>query len=88
MIIVMRHDATPAQVAAVVSTVQAHGCRTHLSDGDERTVGLIPCRNANEPARKASRHRGEVLDGHGGFCVEVIENRAIGCVRENRERLG
>src|SRR2546430_4591947 len=42
MIIVMRHDATPAQVAAVVSQVQAHGCRTHLSDGDERTViGVI-----------------------------------------------
>src|SRR5260370_217136 len=42
MIIVMRHDATPAQVAAVVSQVEAHGCRTHLSDGDERTViGVI-----------------------------------------------
>src|SRR3989440_12863284 len=42
MIIVMRHDATPAQVAAVVSQVQAHGCRTHLSDGEERTViGVI-----------------------------------------------
>src|SRR5256885_6006095 len=42
MIIVMRHDATPAQVSAVVSQVQAHGCRTHLSDGDERTViGVI-----------------------------------------------
>jgi len=42
MIIVMRHDATAAQVAAVVSQVQAHGCRTHLSDGDERTViGVI-----------------------------------------------
>src|SRR2546425_11200741 len=42
MIIVMRHDATPAQVAAVVSQVEQHGCRTHLSDGDERTViGVI-----------------------------------------------
>ena len=42
MIIVMRHDATPAQVSAVVSQVEAHGCRTHLSDGDERTViGVI-----------------------------------------------
>ena len=42
MIIVMRHDATSAQVAAVVSQVQAHGMRTHLSDGDERTViGVI-----------------------------------------------
>ena len=42
MIIVMRHDATSAQVAAVVAQVQAHGMRTHLSDGDERTViGVI-----------------------------------------------
>jgi len=42
MIIVMRHDATSAQVAAVVAQVQAHGLRTHLSDGDERTViGVI-----------------------------------------------
>jgi len=42
VIIVMRHDATSAQVAAVVAQVQAHGMRTHLSDGDERTViGVI-----------------------------------------------
>jgi 3-deoxy-7-phosphoheptulonate synthase len=42
MIIVMRHDATPDQVKAVVSAVEAHGLRTHLSDGDERTViGVI-----------------------------------------------
>ena len=38
MIIVMRHDATADQVKAVVSQVEAHGMRTHLSDGDERTV--------------------------------------------------
>jgi 3-deoxy-7-phosphoheptulonate synthase len=42
MIIVMRHDATSTQVAAVVAQVEAHGMRTHLSDGDERTViGVI-----------------------------------------------
>jgi 3-deoxy-7-phosphoheptulonate synthase len=42
MIIVMRHDATPQQVKAVVSQVEAHGLRTHLSDGEERTViGVI-----------------------------------------------
>jgi 3-deoxy-7-phosphoheptulonate synthase len=42
MIIVMRHDATSAQVAMVVAQVEAHGLRTHLSDGDERTViGVI-----------------------------------------------
>src|SRR5260370_33344520 len=42
MIIVMRHDATPAQVEAVGWQVEEHGCRTHLSAGDERTViGVI-----------------------------------------------
>jgi len=42
MIIVMRHDATSDQVKAVVTQVEAHGMRTHLSDGDERTViGVI-----------------------------------------------
>ena len=42
MIIVMRHDATSDQVKAVVSQGEAHGMRTHLSDGDERTViGVI-----------------------------------------------
>jgi 3-deoxy-7-phosphoheptulonate synthase len=42
MIIVMRHDATPEQVKAVVKQVESHGMRTHLSDGEERTViGVI-----------------------------------------------
>ncbi|HEY9286664.1 MAG TPA: 3-deoxy-7-phosphoheptulonate synthase [Candidatus Dormibacteraeota bacterium] len=42
MIIVMRHNATADQVKAVVTQVEAHGMRTHLSDGDERTViGVI-----------------------------------------------
>ena len=42
MIIVMRHDATPDQVKHVVAQVEAHGMRTHLSDGEERTViGVI-----------------------------------------------
>ena len=42
MIIVMRHDATPAQIEAVVKTVQSHGLKTHLSGGEERTViGVI-----------------------------------------------
>ena len=42
MIIVMRHDATGDQIKAVVAQVQAHGMRTHLSGGDERTViGVI-----------------------------------------------
>ena len=42
MIIVMRHDATPAQVENLVAQVQIHGFRAHLSGGDERTViGVI-----------------------------------------------
>ena len=38
MIIVMRHDATPAQVENLVAQVQIRGFRAHLSGGDERTV--------------------------------------------------
>jgi len=42
VIIVMRHDATPSQVANLVARVQSHGFRAHLSGGDERTViGVI-----------------------------------------------
>ncbi|HYM50586.1 MAG TPA: 3-deoxy-7-phosphoheptulonate synthase [Candidatus Limnocylindrales bacterium] len=42
MIIVMRHDATPAQVTAIVERVEAHGFKTHMSSGEERTViGVI-----------------------------------------------
>jgi 3-deoxy-7-phosphoheptulonate synthase len=42
VIIVMRHDATPGQVAAVVEQVESHGFRTHMSSGEERTViGVI-----------------------------------------------
>src|SRR5918911_1107300 len=42
MIIVMRHDATPDQLKAVVEKVHEHGLKTHLSDGEERTViGVI-----------------------------------------------
>jgi len=42
MIIVMRHDATEAQVQNLVAHVHAHGFRAHLSGGDERTViGVI-----------------------------------------------
>jgi 3-deoxy-7-phosphoheptulonate synthase len=42
MIIVMRHDATAEQLRGVVEKVHAHGLKTHLSDGEERTViGVI-----------------------------------------------
>ena len=42
MIIVMRHDATPAQVNAIVDQVESHGFKTHMSSGEERTViGVI-----------------------------------------------
>ncbi|HYS02941.1 MAG TPA: 3-deoxy-7-phosphoheptulonate synthase [Candidatus Eisenbacteria bacterium] len=42
MIIVMRHDATPAQVADIVQQIEQHGMKSHLSSGEERTViGVI-----------------------------------------------
>jgi 3-deoxy-7-phosphoheptulonate synthase len=42
VIIVMRHDATPAQVADVVQQIEQHGMKSHLSSGEERTViGVI-----------------------------------------------
>ncbi len=42
MIIVMRHDASEAQIAAVVREVERHGLRCHPSMGEERTViGVI-----------------------------------------------
>jgi 3-deoxy-7-phosphoheptulonate synthase len=42
VIIVMRHDATPVQVADVVRQIEQHGMKSHLSTGEERTViGVI-----------------------------------------------
>ena len=42
MIIVMRHDATKAQIADVVKRIEAHGLKSHLSSGEDRTViGVI-----------------------------------------------
>jgi len=38
----MRHDATPAQVEAIVKQIEGHGMKSHLSAGQERTViGVI-----------------------------------------------
>jgi 3-deoxy-7-phosphoheptulonate synthase len=42
VIIVMRHDATQAQVADIVQQIEQHGMKSHLSSGEERTViGVI-----------------------------------------------
>lgn len=42
MIIVMRRDATPAEIANVVARVEQHGFTAQVSSGDERTViGVI-----------------------------------------------
>ena len=38
MMIIMRSDATPEQIAAVVERVERNDCRAHLSRGTERTV--------------------------------------------------
>ncbi len=38
----MRHDATKAQIAEVVKQIEAHGLKSHLSSGEDRTViGVI-----------------------------------------------
>ncbi len=42
MIVVMKREATPEQIANVVARVEAWGYRTHLSQGEERTIiGII-----------------------------------------------
>ena len=38
MMIIMRSDATPSQISAVVERVEENGLRAHLSQGEERTV--------------------------------------------------
>lgn len=42
MVIVMKKEATSAQIANVAARVEQWGCRVHLSEGDERTIiGVI-----------------------------------------------
>ncbi len=38
MIIVVRKNATPEQIAQIIERVEAHGLRAHLSQGTERTI--------------------------------------------------
>jgi 3-deoxy-7-phosphoheptulonate synthase len=38
MMIIMRADATPSQISAVVERVEENGLRAHLSQGEERTI--------------------------------------------------
>lgn len=58
MIIVMKHQATTAQIAAVVARVEAAGYRTSLIKGEERTIiGVIG------DDRPIDRTQFEMLDG-------------------------
>jgi 3-deoxy-7-phosphoheptulonate synthase len=58
MIVVMKHDATAKQIAAVVSRVEAVGYRTSLIKGEERTIiGVIG------DDRPIDRSQFETLDG-------------------------
>lgn len=58
MIIVMKHNATTAQIAAVVARVEAAGYRTSLIKGEERTIiGVIG------DDRPIDRTQFEMLDG-------------------------
>ena len=42
MIVVMKREATPAQIANVVARVEELGCQAHISEGQERTIiGII-----------------------------------------------
>src|SRR5207248_2855308 len=85
MIIVMRHDATPAQVAAVVSQVELHGCRTHLSDGDE--LYLETCRKV----RAAGAHalRGGVFKPRTSpYSFQGLRGDGINILREAKRETG
>ena len=61
MIIVMRKDATPAQISAVVSKVEGLGRQVHLSRGEERTIiGVVG------DDRAIDREQFERMDGVEG----------------------
>ena len=52
MIIVMRHDATPKQIAEVVTRVEARGLRVNISAGEEP---MIPIERKKEKKTRASQ---------------------------------
>jgi 3-deoxy-7-phosphoheptulonate synthase len=42
MIVVMKQGATPAQILNITARIEEYGCRTHISEGNERTIiGII-----------------------------------------------
>ncbi len=58
MIIVMKHNASPAQIDAVVKQVETSGYRAHLSQGTERTIiGVVG------DDRPVQSHNFEMLSG-------------------------
>ena len=58
MIIVMKHGATAAEIDTVVSQVEVHGYKTHLSQGTERTIiGVVG------DDRPLENHNFEMLSG-------------------------
>lgn len=58
MIIVMKHNATPAQISDVVSQVETFGYKVHLSQGTERTIiGIVG------DDRPLENHSFELLSG-------------------------
>ena len=60
MIIVMKRGANEAQIQSVIHEVEGLGFRTHVSQGEERTiVGLI----GDERPLLENRHRFELLEG-------------------------
>ena len=66
MIIVMRHDATPKQIAEVVTRVEGRGLRVNISRGEEEMARLTGLTQLVLPARYLDKlvQRGE--RAHGG----------------------
>ena len=58
MIIIMKTEASPADVQTVVSWVESQGCQVHLSQGEERTIiGVVG------DDRPLSRDQAQLLEG-------------------------
>ncbi len=58
MIVIMKKNATPAQLSNVIARIEGMGCQAHVSQGEERTlVGIIG------NGRPLDRERIELFDG-------------------------
>jgi len=51
MIVIMQRRATDAQVNNVIARVEQHGCRVHLSEGEERVIIGVVGTEADRPVQ-------------------------------------